>query len=69
MEAINVKSRKPAVIENELASLNLLILKRNIWLNKQENSLKSTYKAVYNDTLQMVEKLKDLKSELSEVKK
>lgn len=66
MTAIETKSRKPAVIENELASLNLLILKRNIWLNKHENRLKGTYKAVLKDTNKMQEELAELRAELTE---
>jgi len=55
---------KQDVLECEIEALQSLIDRRWMWLNKAENKLRGTYKAVLKDTNEMEAKLKDLKAGL-----
>lgn len=55
------------VILHEMRSLSALITRRQEWLNKPENKLKGTYKAVLKDTNEMQEELAELREELAKV--
>lgn len=65
---MDVKTDKTEyVIIHEMRSLSALIAKRQGWLNKPENKLKGTYKAVLMDTNEMYEELAVLRAELAKV--
>ncbi len=67
MQEFEVKTgRKPATIQNEIDSLDRLITRRQMWLNRPENKLRGTYKAVHQDTEEMECKLTGLRKELEE---
>lgn len=55
------------VVKMEISALKRLIEVRERWLNKPENRLRSTYIAVYKDTLDMVDKLEELNEELQQL--
>lgn len=68
MKEFEVKNEKTEyVILHEMRSLSALITRRQEWLNKPENKLKGTYKAVLKDTNEMQEELAELRADLAKV--
>jgi hypothetical protein len=65
MTVIESSVRKPNVIKGEISAMENLITRRHMWLNKPENKLRTTYKAVLKDTEEMEDKLTALRAELS----
>ena len=56
--------RTAAAVQGEINALETLISRRNEWLNKEENRLRTTYSAVAADTEAMRVKVDELKREL-----
>lgn len=56
--------RTAAAVQGEINALETLISRRNEWLNKEENRLRTTYSAVAADTEAMRVKVDELKQEL-----
>jgi len=52
------------IINAEIIRLRELVIKRNDWLTKPENKMRSTYKAVLQDTQEIIEQIKELENEL-----
>jgi len=52
--------RKAEVIDQEVEAMQALIDRRWMWLNKPENKMRRTYKAVLEDTREMEQKVADL---------
>jgi predicted nucleic acid-binding Zn-ribbon protein len=62
---IDVKEgRTASAVQGEINALQTLISRRNEWLNKEENRLRTTYSAVAADTEAMRVKIDELKREL-----
>ena len=57
--------RTAAAVQGEINALETLISRRNEWLNKEENRLRTTYSAVAADTEAMRVKVDELKRELN----
>lgn len=66
---VKPQQRSIDVVKMEIAALKRLIEVRERWLNKPENRLRSTYHAVYRDTLDMAGKLDELNDELGQLVK
>jgi len=64
MEVIDKHVKTQYVLQCEIDALQNLIDRRWMWLNKAENKLRGTYKAVLKDTNEMETKLKELKEEI-----
>jgi hypothetical protein len=54
------------VLEQTIESMEKLISKREVWLNKPENKKRTTFLAVLRDTRDMREKIEDLRDKLKE---
>jgi hypothetical protein len=68
MKDFEIKTEKSEyVLDHEIRSYSALITKRQEWLSKPENKMKSTYNAVKIDTDEMVEKLAELRKDLKEL--
>jgi len=55
------------IINAEIIRLRELVIKRNDWLNKPENKMRSTYKAVLQDTRDIIEQIKELEYEFQQI--
>lgn len=51
-------------VKNDISRITALIEKREKWLNDPVNRMRNTWLSVHRDTMQMVERLKDLEDEL-----
>lgn len=60
-----ITGRTAAAVQGEINALETLIIRRNEWLNKEENRLRTTYSAVAADTEAMRVKVDELKRELN----
>lgn len=68
METIKkTNTRDIDIINAEIIRLRELVAKRNEWLNKPENKMRSTYKAVLQDTRDIIEHIKELENELQQL--
>lgn len=65
-ERFEVKERRSTIdaLILDIWALDRLIKKRQEWLNRPENKMRSTYCAIAADTQRMVERLNFLKREL-----
>jgi len=52
----------------EINSLSMLIARRENWLNKPENKMRSTFGAIANDTRLMRDRLSEYRNELEKLK-
>lgn len=59
--------RSIETVKNEIKTLRRIIEARERWLNNPENRKRSTYVAVYKDTLALSEKLEELHEELKQM--
>lgn len=64
---VKTQQRSIDVVKMEISALERLIEIREQWLSKKENKLRNTYVAVYKDTLNMIDKLEELKEELQQL--
>ncbi len=62
-EQLTIK-RDIITVKNDIARISALIDKREQWLNDPANRRRGTWKAVYNDTKQLVIQLQELEDEL-----
>lgn len=58
------EGRTASTVQGEINALETLISRRNEWLNKEENRMRTTYSAVAADTEAMRVKVDELKREL-----
>lgn len=59
-----ITGRTAAAVQGEINALETLIIRRNEWLGKEENRMRTTYSAVAADTEAMRVKVDELKQEL-----
>lgn len=68
MQTSTTDSKKTEILELEIASLSILIGRRNEWLNNPLNRMKGTYSAVASDTAKQLAELEEKEKELKELK-
>lgn len=64
-KTITPAQRNATLVEEEIRALEVLIHRRNNWLQNNKNS--KTFEVVKRDTVDMAYRLKDLKDELKEL--
>ncbi|MDD4747130.1 MAG: hypothetical protein PHW19_07600 [Salinivirgaceae bacterium] len=64
METMSFEPRPLDNVKRELEQILNTIESRMVWLNKEENRMRSTYSVVASDTRRMIEKSDDLKREI-----
>lgn len=64
---VKTQQRSIDVVKMEISALKRLIEVREQWLSKTENKQRNTYVTVYKDTMDMIDKLEELKEELQQL--